>query len=187
MSPGEEARPFDGQRVRALRRERGLSLRGLAERSGLSPSLLSQIERGQSNPSVATLQRIAGSLEVSIFALLAQDGPGNAVVRPDRRRKVVIQDGHLTYELLSPDTDRQMEVWMGRLAAGAQMGSETSSHPSEEFILVLKGRMEIQIAGEVYVLDPGCSIQYDGNLPHRIRSIGDSDLEFLSALTPPTL
>jgi transcriptional regulator with XRE-family HTH domain len=176
-----------GARLRRLRTDRGWSLRQLAGVSGLSPGLLSQLERDLTNPSVTTLRRLAESLHVSIFALIPDNGPAHIVVSPDSRRKLVVQDGELHYELLSPDTNRQMEVWLGRLARGASMGTEVSSHPSEEFILVLKGRMRITIGAEQHVLEQGSSIQYDGNLPHRIVNDGGQDLEFLSALTPPTL
>lgn len=177
-----------GARVRRLRTERGMSLRDLATASGVSASLLSQLERDLANPSISTLQRVAQSLHVSIFALLPEDGdPTAIVVRPDDRRKLVIQDGQIRYELLSPDANRQMEVWMGRLEPGAGMGSDPSSHASEEFILVLGGRMELSLGGETHVLEEGAAIQYDGNIPHRIFNAGEEELEFLSALTPPTL
>jgi transcriptional regulator with XRE-family HTH domain len=185
---GEDQTSSIGARLKRLRTERGLSLRDVAAPSGVSASLLSQLERDLTNPSISTLQRIAGSLHVSIFALLPEDGrPPATVVRPDDRRKLLIQDGQLRYELLSPDASRQMEVWMGRLEPGAQMGSETSSHASEEFILVLRGRMEMLLGGEVHLLEEGASIQYDGNIPHRITNAGEEELAFLSALTPPTL
>lgn len=164
-----------------------MSLRQLATESGLSASLLSQLERGLANPSVTTLRRLTETLDVSIFALLEGPSRAHTVVRPDRRRRIVIQDGRLRYELLSPNTNGQMEVWMGYLAVGEEMGSEASSHPSEEFIFVIRGAMEIHIGREVYSLEEGCSIQYDGRQPHRIVCAGDDDLVFLSALTPPTL
>jgi transcriptional regulator with XRE-family HTH domain len=185
---GEHETSSIGARLKHLRTERGLSLRDVAAAGGVSASLLSQLERDLANPSISTLQRIARSLHVSIFALLPEDGrAAAAVVRPDDRRKLVIQDGQLHYELLSPDASRQMEVWMGRLGPGAEMGSDTSSHASEEFILVLGGRMEILLGGEIYLLEEGAAIQYDGNVPHRITNAGDEELSFLSALTPPTL
>lgn len=184
---GDEASSI-GARLKRLRTERGLSLREVAAASGVSASLLSQLERDLANPSISTVQRIARSLHVSVFALLPEDDrPAATVVRPDDRRKLVIQDGQLRYELLSPDTNRQMEVWMGRLEPGAEMGSETSSHASEEFILVLRGRMRIVLGGEIHLLEEGVSIQYDGNIPHRIINAGEEELAFLSALTPPTL
>lgn len=184
---GAEASTFIGERLRSLRGERGLSLRELAERSDVSASLLSQLERDITNPSVDTIYRVAHGLGISIFALL-RDAPAAAtVVRADRRRRLVISDGALSYELLSPDTTGQLEVWMGRMAPLTEMGNEASMHPSEEFILVLEGAMEIVIDAENHRLEPGDSIQYDGNHPHRIASIGDAALTFLSALTPPTL
>lgn len=178
---------FSGDYLRTLRAARDLSLRALAESAGLSASLLSQIERGAANPTLDSMQRIARSLDVSIFDLFETGARPTAVIRPDRRRRVVIRDGDLTYELLSPDTHRHMEVWQGRLTAGSKMGEEPSTHSSEEFILVLQGRMRLELAGQTYDLDTGCSIQYDGNLPHLIHGVGDGDLLFLSALTPPTL
>jgi transcriptional regulator with XRE-family HTH domain len=178
-----------GARVRRLRTDRRLSLRELASTGRVSASLLSQLERNRANPSVATLQRIASSLGVSVFALLPDDRtvPSATVVRPENRRKLVIQDGELRYELLSPDTNHQMEVWMGRLGVRAEMGSEFSSHPSEEFIVVLRGRMSFSLGGQTHELGEGSSIQYDGVVPHRIENAGDQELVFLSALTPPTL
>lgn len=178
-----------GERVRRLRTERGMSLRDLAASSGVSASLLSQLERDRTNPSLATMQRIAQSLGTSLFTLLPDDAaqPAVAVVRPDKRRKLVIQQGELRYELLSPDTNRQMEVWMGRLEPGAEMGAELYSHASEEFVLVFRGKMQLYLGDGVFQLEEGDSIQYDGNTPHRITNLSDEELMFLSALTPPTL
>ena len=200
MSPREDrdgAQPFGeavggdtlGERVRRLRTNARMSLRELASTAGVSASLLSQLERDQANPSIATLQRIAHSLHVSVFELLPEESVAadTVVVRPEDRRKIVIQDGELRYELLSPDTHRQMEVWMGRLGAGAEMGSEFSQHQSEEFILVLHGTMSFVLGGDTHELKEGSSIQYDGNIPHHITNAGDEELVFVSALTPPTL
>src|SRR5712692_7781862 len=154
---GDEASSI-GARLKRLRTERGLSLRDVATASGVSASLLSQLERDLANPSISTLQRIAQSLHVSVFALLPENGgPPAIVVRPGNRRKLVIQDGQLRYELLSPDANRQMEVWVGRLEPGAEMGSDPSSHHSEEFILVLRGRMELSLGDETHVLEEGAA------------------------------
>lgn len=186
---GVDQGPTLGARVRRLRTDRRMSLRDLASSSGLSASLLSQLERDRANPSIMTLQRLAGGLGVSVFALLPDDPtePAATVVRPESRRKLVIQDGELRYELLSPDTNHQMEIWIGRLGAGAEMGSEFSSHQSEEFILVMSGAMSFTLGGQVHELSAGSAIQYDGAVPHHIENAGTEELVFLSALTPPTL
>jgi transcriptional regulator with XRE-family HTH domain len=182
-----EANGLDGRRLRTLRDEARLTLRELAEKTGLSVSLISQLERGVTSPSLQTVRRLADALQVSIFQLLVEENTGYAYVPADRRRKLVMQDGEITYELLSPDPKRKLEVWLGVIGAQAPADDQPSSHPSEEFILVLAGEMEIQIGSQRQVLRAGDAIQYDGSLPHLIRNIGGDVLRFISALTPPTL
>lgn len=178
---------IDGTRLREERVGAGLTLRDLAAKTELSVSLLSQLERGATTPSIHSLKRIAGALDVSIFQLLAGDGPAQVVVRADRRRKVILQEGDLDYELLSPDAKRKLEVWLGRLEPGASSGPEPATHESEEFIFVLQGHLRIEFGTIVHELGAGDAIQYDGNQPHLISNPGPGRLEFMSALTPPTL
>lgn len=162
-------------------------MRELAVKANVSASLVSQLERGITAPSMQTLRRVAEALGVSVFQLLGDGEPQHKVVRADRRRKVVLQEEQLAYELLSPNVKGRLEAWLGRLDPGASSGSEPSTHPSEEFLLILAGRMEFTIDGEVHHLERGDSIQYDGNRPHRIAALGTEQLQFLSVLTPPTL
>ena len=185
---GEPAEPsgIDGNALRHLRREAGLSLRELAERAHVSTSLISQVERGQATPSLQSLRRIVSSLNVSIFQLLMATDAEQRVVTADSRRKIILKTEGISYELLSPDTKHKIEAWLGRVELN-DVTPEPSQHPSEEFIHVLRGRMEITISSDVYLLGPGDSIQYDGNRPHTIRNVGATRLDFLSALTPPTL
>ena len=178
---------IDGTRLREERIGAGLTLRDLAAKTDLSVSLLSQLERGATSPSIHSLKRIAEALRVSIFQLLAADAPAQFVVRADRRRRVILQEGDLDYELLSPDAKRKLEVWIGRLERGASSGPEPATHESEEFIFVLRGQLRIEFGQVVHELSPGDAIQYDGNQPHLISNPGPGGLEFISALTPPTL
>jgi transcriptional regulator with XRE-family HTH domain len=178
---------IDGTRLRDERVGAGLTLRDLAAKTELSVSLLSQLERGTTSPSIHSLKRIASALGVSIFQLLAEDSPAQFVVRAARRRKVLLQEGDLDYELLSPDAKRKLEVWLGRLEPGASSGPEPAAHDSEEFIFVLHGRLRIEFGAITHELGPGDAIQYDGNQPHMISNAGPGQLEFISALTPPTL
>jgi transcriptional regulator with XRE-family HTH domain len=184
---GTETEGIDGKRLRILREEQEWTLRELAERTGLSVSLISQLERGVTSPSLQSVRRLADALQVSIFQLLAADTRGYSYVPADRRRKLVLQHGEISYELLSPDTKRRLEVWLGTLSPGVTSGEEPSVHASEEFILVLSGQMEIEIGDQRQVLGPGDAIQYDGSQPHKIWNRGDEPLRFVSALTPPTL
>jgi len=178
---------IDGNRLRELRRQDGQTLRDLAAKTDLSVSLLSQLERGTTSPSISSLKRIAAALGVSIFQLLDEEAPAQSVVRSDRRRKLILQEGDLDYELLSPDAKRKLEVWFGRLEPGASSGPEPAAHESEEFIFVLQGQLRIEFGAVSHQLGPGDAIQYDGNQPHLISNPGPGRLEFISALTPPTL
>ncbi len=183
----QESSGLDGRLLRELREEYGLTLRELSVKTGLSTSLISQLERGVTSPSLQSVRRLAEALQVSIFQLLAADTRGYSYVPADRRRKLVLQHGEISYELLSPDTKRRLEVWLGTLGPGATSGDEPSIHQSEEFILVLSGHMEIEIGSQRQILGPGDAIQYDGSQPHKIWNHATEPLRFVSALTPPTL
>jgi transcriptional regulator with XRE-family HTH domain len=187
MSPSHDSSGLDGRLLRELREESGFTLRELSEKTGLSTSLISQLERGVTSPSLQSVRRLAEALQVSIFQLLAADTRGYSYVPADRRRKLVLQHGEISYELLSPDTKRRLEVWLGTLGPGATSGDEPSIHQSEEFILVLSGQMEIEIDSQRQTLGPGDAIQYDGSQPHKIWNRANEALMFVSALTPPTL
>lgn len=177
----------NGPYIRELREGQGLSLRDLAAKCSVSASLLSQVERGVTTPSIQTLRAIAEALDASIFDLLSPAGTQTQVVQANRRRRVVLEEEHLRYELLSPNGARRLQVWMGRLDPGMSSGEEPSTHDTEEFIHVLSGRMRLEFASEVFELGPGDSVQYDGSMPHQILSVGDSKLEFISALSPAAL
>jgi transcriptional regulator with XRE-family HTH domain len=183
-----------GTNIRRHRLQSGLSLRQLADRAGVSPSLISQVERGVTDPSISSLRRIAEALDVSIFYLLGEANGApprprleGSIVRSTRRRRVLLPDSGLEYELLCPDVDRQMEVWIGRLEPGAATADTPRGHAGEELMLVLSGRMELEYGGEVVELGPDDSIYIDGTTPHRHRAVGEQPLIFLSALTPPIL
>jgi transcriptional regulator with XRE-family HTH domain len=182
--------------IRAFRKQRGLSLRELASKSGLSPSLVSQVERGISEPSISSLRKIAEALDVSIFYLLddrpgLQDSPGESitkqVVRRGDRRRLTLPSSGLRYELLCPDTERNMEAWIATLQPGVATGDTLRGHPSEEFLLVLSGTMELEYGGETVLLEEGDSVYYDGREPHRLWARGDTPLRMLSVLSPPVL
>jgi len=174
-----------GKKIRHLRRERGMSLKDVAARTGLTSSFLSQVERDLADPSITSLRKIAEALEIPIFYFLLNHEEQSPVVRKDRRKVLRFPESHLTYELLSPDLNRKMEVMMARLEPGAASCEEPLAHPGEEFIIVMQGVMEINIGGEVYRLEDGDSIYYYASIPHKLWSASAEDLVFISAITPP--
>ena len=174
-----------GQRIRKKRQDRGMSLNDVAEKIQKTSSYLSQVERGLAEPSITALREIARALEVPIFYFLIEEENHNAVVRKDERRILNFPGSQLTFELLSPDLNREMEVIEATLKPGAETSEEPLKHLGEECTVVMQGKMYIEIGDQNYRLDRGDSIYYKASLPHKIKSIGEKDLHFISAITPP--
>lgn len=174
-----------GEKIRTKRLEKQLTLKDLAEKTGVTQGFLSQVERDIAEPSITTLRHIAHALEVPIFYFLMDDEKTNPVVRKSERKVLQFPDSHLTFELLSPDLNRNIEMMKARLEPGAVTCDDPLTHPGEENILVIQGQMKIQIGDDTYHLAEGDSIYYFSSIPHKIWSIGPEDLVFISAITPP--
>jgi transcriptional regulator with XRE-family HTH domain len=175
-----------GKKIRARRKQINLTITQVSERTGLTTSFLSQVERGKTGLSVNSLRAISEVLGVPIFHfLLNEENSLGIVVRKDERKTLRLPDSHLTYELLVPDLNRNLEFWIGTLEPGAVSSDQPRSHPAEECLLILEGTMEIEIGEQTYTLYAGDSICYDGRAPHRAINKGDSKLVFVSAVTPP--
>jgi transcriptional regulator with XRE-family HTH domain len=174
-----------GEKIRLKRMERQFTLKELALRTGVTQGFLSQMERGLTDPSITTLRRIAKALNVPIFYFLMDDTKSVPVVRKHERQVLKFPDSHLTFELLSPDLNRSIEMMMARLEPGATTCDEPLTHFGEENLIVMQGEMKIQVGEEIYFLSEGDSIYYFSSTPHKIWSIGTEDLVFISAITPP--
>lgn len=175
-----------GGKIRQKRMERGLSLKSLAKAIGKTPSFLSQVERGLAEPSITSLRDIAQALGVPIFYFLLDDNSPSPVVRRDQRKIMSFPGYQLTFELLSPSLNREMEVIQGRLEPGGMTCQEPLSHPGEEATLVLTGQMEIQVGSDCHLLGEGDCIYYFASVPHKIVNVGTGELIFISAITPPS-
>jgi transcriptional regulator with XRE-family HTH domain len=180
-----DADPDVGGRIREMRLARGMKLNHLAAEASLSPGGLSQIESGSIQPSLTTLRRIAAALGEPIFKLfVTPDVEPEIVVRASERRKVIGASG-TAYELLTPSLRGALEVIELRLAPGEVSAETRLGHPGEECMIVIQGRAKLEFEDAQFDLDVGDAATYDGKLPHRIHSIGDTDLVSLSAITPP--
>jgi transcriptional regulator with XRE-family HTH domain len=174
-----------GSRMRARRQELGLSLRELAERVGLTASFLSQIERDLTSPSIESLRKISDALEVPIFHFLVEPDAKSPVVRCGERALLELPGSNLTYELMTPDLNRKMEVFMAEREPGEEKITIPLRQETEEFIYILQGQLEIQLAEDVYLLGPGDSVYFDGSLLRSLVARGDTTLRFMSVVTPP--
>jgi transcriptional regulator with XRE-family HTH domain len=176
-----------GERLRAIRRLRRCTLRTVAERSGLSESFLSQVERGRSSASIASLRRIADALGVSVSDLFEPAGPPQPrVLRRDDRP--ALSFGILGRKLLlTPKPLHHLEVFVGELDPGGSTGAEPYSHgDSEELFVVLHGSVQLELGGETHELEAGDSIDYRSSTPHRISNVGDDLAEVMWIISPPS-
>ena len=176
-----------GERLRTLRRFRRDTLQTVAARSGLSESFLSQVERGRSNASIASLKRIADALGVTMADLFEPDGvPGPRVLRRDERP--ALQFGILGRKLLlTPRPLHHLEVFAGELEVGGSTGPEPYAHgDSEELFVVLSGTVQLEVGGEHFELERGDSIDYRSSTPHRVANTGETTAEVLWIVSPPS-
>ena len=170
-----------GQRVRALRDAMDLSLRDLAERSGVSAPMLSQVERGETSPTLAVAGRIAAGLELTLSQLLRLDESGAVtVVRAGERRKGPSRARGHRYELLTPPLPGQRaEVSLHTLAAGASTGGagDPPMHEpgSRETAFVSDGEIALICDGERHLLRAGDCVTFDADLPHHFQNEGPDD------------
>lgn len=174
-----------GAAIRDLRTERRMTLQQLAQQTGLSASLISQVERNQADPSVVTLIKLAQALEVPVGHFFAAPPRPDCVVRRSERKELAFPESNLVYELLSPERPRRIELLMIRIDPGPVEAEGTVSHPGEEAGVVLSGQMEVQVGRETYILNEGDSIHFSSELPHRLRNAGTAPVIAVWADCPP--
>jgi transcriptional regulator with XRE-family HTH domain len=183
-----------GDRLRVARGARGLSLRALADRLGVSPSLISQVERGLAKPSVNTLYAMARELEVSLDELLFVDArtsagthgaasaatpsavgvPANPVQRAGDRRSIRLASG-VVWERLTAESIPNVDFLYVTYEVGGASSPEHEfqRHGGQEWGYVLSGRLGVAVGFDEYVLGPGDAIALDSSQPHRLWNAGD--------------
>ena len=181
--------PSLGRRIRLLREGMSLPLRDLAERSGVSAQMLSQVERGETSPTIAVAERIAAGLELTLSQLLRLDeGDGVSVVRyGERRDGGVAAYGH-RFEVLTPALPGQrLELSEHFLAPGGETGKrgDPPIHEagSRETAVVTEGKLRLVCDGAPYDLSEGDCVTFDADLPHHFENPGDSDARFYAVVS----
>jgi len=178
-----------GPRIRALREGMSLSLRDLAERSGVSAPMLSQVERGETSPTLAVATRIAAGLELRLSQLLRLDEDGAVtIVRAGERRKGPSRARGHSYEVLTPPLPGQRaELSRHKLAAGAVTGGpgDPPMHEpgSRETALVEAGTVALVIDHARHELHPGDAVTFDADLPHHFENPGPEEAVLLAVVS----
>jgi transcriptional regulator with XRE-family HTH domain len=176
-----------GERLRLARRARGLSLRELAQRVGVSASLISQVETGRANPSVSTLYAIAAELDVSLDELLFEDRRPSAtsraeaatsvlverLVQPRESRKRIRLASGVTWDRLTTTSEPDTEfLYVTYEVGGASSHDGFQRHQGHEWGYVIDGTLEVHIGFEVIVVGPGDAVSFDSTVPHRLANNG---------------
>jgi transcriptional regulator with XRE-family HTH domain len=154
------------QRLRLLRDAKGLSLRALAEKSGLSFNAISRIERGENSPTVATLHLLAQGLGVSVTAFF-EDSSEAAVVFTKQDRRIRSTVNGITLESLGIGLhDQQLAPFAAVIEPGAGSHQSPITHAGEEFVYCLEGCLTYKVSEQVYELAAGDSLLFDAAQPH---------------------
>jgi transcriptional regulator with XRE-family HTH domain len=175
-----------GARVRALREAMNLSLRDLAERSGVSAPMLSQVERGETSPTLAIAERIASGLDLTLSQLLRLDERGHVLVTRAGEGRARSRRGHLTQELTPPLPGQRADVSLHILEPGAATGRSGDPPLHEpgarETAVVLAGSASLMIDDERHDLTEGDTVTFDADLPHHFANDGDVPARFVAVV-----
>ena len=163
-----------GQRLRELRLERSLSIRALAERSGLNVNTFSLIENNKASPSVSTLQQIAQALQVPISAFFETKHGHNKVAyqKAGQRPHAIFAHGEV-WDLGAGMPRQGAEPLIITLNARADSGEHPIVHTGREFVYCLEGRVAYGVGNEIYQLDPGDSLMFEAYLPHHWQNLNE--------------
>ncbi len=180
---------FFGEKIREVRERKLKTIREVAEKAGLSESLISQIERNKISPAIDTLLKIIDVLEIDldyIFRDFKKERMVNLVPAAARNRAVI--DG-VVYEQLShtdsPSAEHAIEAYYLEIPPGGKTGDEEYGHVGKELGVVIKGKCECVVGNQVYVLQEGDSISFAADVPHQLRNHGTKPLQAFWVVTPP--
>lgn len=178
VQAGDPADARLGARLKELRRRRGWSLEALAEASGVSRSMLSQIERDEANPTLAVACRIARAFQLSLGDLVEAPREASAIrtIRAADPAHVFRSDADVTIRTLSPlNLEKDVEFYEVRLRPGGALRSAPHFGGTREFLAVEKGRVRVESGGDADELGPGDSASYPADVPHAIVNTGKAE------------
>jgi transcriptional regulator with XRE-family HTH domain len=175
-----------GERIRAIRQLRRRTLKEIATAAGISESFLSQLERGRTNATIATLQRLATALGIEVSDLFSAGSSRPRVIRRDAR-EFVAWGSQGRKALLTPKPFHSLEVVVARFEPGGSTGDEPYTHgDSEELLIVVDGGVHVQLGTEIHDVTAGDSVHYQSSTPHRVSNPYDETAEVLFVISPPS-
>lgn len=176
-----------GVRLQTIRKLKGLSQRELAKRAGVTNSTISMIEKNSVSPSISSLKKVLGGIPMSLVEFFSpdfeQDGETPVVYKADEL--IDISDGAVSMKLIGKaHPSRAIAFLAETYPPGADTGSDMLAHQGEEAGMLVEGRLELTVNGQVFVLEPGDGYYFDSSKPHRFRNPFDAPARLISATTP---
>lgn len=184
------------ERIKKIRLAKGMSLREISQKAGLSENYLSQVEKGRANPSIGTIKKITDALALPFIALLIDEGNNKRpfsqkpnrvkIVKANDRKTIVYPGSRRKASLLTPDLQGMLEVILTVEEPEPENNEEWYSHEGEEFGIILEGTYEVTVEDKVYKLDQGDSICFPSHLLHKMRNPGNKPSKTIWVITPPS-
>ncbi|NLW42901.1 MAG: helix-turn-helix transcriptional regulator [Tissierellia bacterium] len=181
-----------GNKIRHLRKSQKLKLNDVAERSGLSVSYISQLERDLVEPSLSSLKKIASALSTPIYLLIDDSEHDNILMRKEERPVMSFANTHTKFEIVSTTTQNinfspKMLMVQFFIPPGSEDSEDYLTHTAEELIVLIQGKLEVTYGDSVYQLESGDSIYVQENIPHRIVNISEEEAIGYYVVTPPSI
>ncbi len=163
-----------GNNIRKIRRERGLSLEQMAELTGVSKAMIGQIERGDSNPTVAILWKIANGIKVSFSSLVEKPANQVSIIHYKNVQPVQEDSGkYIVYPIFPFDPLKKWESYRVEMKPGCSYRNEGHPKGVEEYITVLSGKVALRINEEIYELQEGSSIRFAADSGHEYLNLSN--------------
>lgn len=177
-----------GERLRALRKLHGLSQRELARRAGVTHATISLIEAGRVSPSVSSLKKVLDGVPVSLAEFFTVDHVSDPRIFYRADELPDMGSGDIAFRLVGAErSERAMNVLHESYGPGSDTGEEMLVHAGEEAGVIIRGEIELTVAGATRRLGTGDAYYFPSRLPHRFRNPGTEPCEIISANTPPSL
>ncbi|WP_226669623.1 cupin domain-containing protein [Metabacillus litoralis] len=174
-----------GKKVEKYRKDKNLSSRELAKLAEITPSMLSQIERGLANPSIQTLKVLAKALDVPTFSFLLEDTQtADLVVRANQRKNMIVED--MSYELVTPNFTGTLATAIMKVPPQTSSSEKLLEHKGEEVAFVLEGKIKMYLDNEEYILETGDSVKIPSYMKHKWENSFEKTASILFSVTPPS-
>ncbi len=165
------------QNIKLIREQKKLTLDMAANVTGVSRSMLAQIEKGDANPTISVLWKIANGYKVAFTSLVEQKNETAIVIRTDTSEQIIEGDGkYLNYPVFLFDEQRAFETYRIVILVDGSLNAEPHLAGTEEYITVFGGNVEIKVKDQVYHLAKGDSIRFAADVSHSYRNIGQEEV-----------